>query len=73
MTEAGSIVEHSAINRGAFQDAFGVESYFQGAHSESIDREQLAEAIIKLVNEDRRVRKAIIDMVLACPNVMVQY
>ena len=70
---ASSIVEHSVSNRVAIQEAFGVESHIRGAHTQPIDREQLAEAIIKLVNEDRRVRKAIIDLVLTCPNVVVQY
>ncbi len=73
MTGAGAIVEHSVSNRGAIQEAIGVESRVRGAHPQPIDREQLVEAIIKLVNEDPRVAKAILDVVLTCPNVVVQY
>ena len=73
MAGAGAIIEHSASNRVAIQEAFGVESHVRGAPVQPIDREQLAEAIIKLVNEDRRVGKAILDLVLTCPNVVVQY
>ena len=73
MAGAGAIIEHSVSNRGAFQEALGVESHVRGAHPQPIDREQLAEAIIQLMNEDRRVRKAILDLVLTCPNVVVQY
>jgi hypothetical protein len=73
MTGAGAIVEHSASNRGAFQDNPAVGPHVRETISPAIDYQQLAEAIVRLVNEDPRVGKAILDLVLTCPNVVVQY
>lgn len=44
-----------------------------GLPSSVVDRERLVEAIIQMVQEDRRLQKAIVDLVLTCPNVVVQY
>lgn len=73
MAEAGAIAEHSASNQAAFQEVLAGSRVDSHAPAQEIDREQLAKVIIQLVNEDHRVGKAILDLVMTCPNVVVQY
>lgn len=40
--------------------------------ADDLGEEYLAEAVVRLIRHDRRVRKAILDFLMACPNVRTE-
>lgn len=51
--------------------------HFERQHTETvvlnhISEDELAKILIKLINSNRKVRKAIINLAFSCPNIVTQ-